>query len=533
MKLSIFLLVLVWFAFLSFVPMHLFASELSVSTGISYSADTPHHYDMLGDEMGFHLLVNQNGAVTHYLLDNDGQPITSPNNFTKTFETSGAKAASIAKAGDKLAVVYEKNGDLKIWINNDGGLANSWEVKTPYDNSGSGLQRISSKGYEDNIHITWDTGSTASTKEIHYARFDLDDNAWYDYKNVSDVSGEADHGQWPDVEVTDYNGTVRVHVTWQNPKWTSFGTQPKSSTNDTQKIIGAFNRDREFPGSWKPNAEEVWEKENDFILEAGFTSPFICSFSNQSKIFSVFTYADKTARDPWHYYANNRYRNVALYGDEWSVLHGDSQTMFNDFFKSHYAFCDSYNNPEILYWALKYPTDGKIHLRVYQNNVFNDIKTIDSGEFPKMSANTLCSRYVTWKKNNQIWVYRKYRGSISGAITENTMWSGDITVSGDVIVNSGVTLTVLPGTTVTFSDGDDQSGGEHSSKSEIIVNGTLKADDAAFTAASKGDWYGVVFKSSASSSSYLDGCVVEKAWRGVSIDNCDLSLESIEKTSII
>src|SRR3989344_7751743 len=50
--------------------------------------------------------------------------------------------------------------------------------------------------------------------------------------------------------------------------------------------------------------------------------------------------------------------------------------------------------------------------------------------------------------------------NISGTIGRNQVWSGDISVTGDIIVEKGVTLTLLPGTIVTVTAfSDDQHGG--------------------------------------------------------------------------
>jgi hypothetical protein len=102
------------------------------STGISYTS-TAFNYDLLGDEMGFHLLVNQGGAITHYLLDANGEPVTSPTNYTKQFQASNAVGASIVTSGDKLLVVYKDNSSsqLRIWVNSEGGKTSAWQSKNP------------------------------------------------------------------------------------------------------------------------------------------------------------------------------------------------------------------------------------------------------------------------------------------------------------------------------------------------------------------------------------------------------------------
>lgn len=48
----------------------------------------------------------------------------------------------------------------------------------------------------------------------------------------------------------------------------------------------------------------------------------------------------------------------------------------------------------------------------------------------------------------------------SGHITRDEMWSGTLRITGDIFVDSGVTLTILPGTTVLFAaHSDDQHSG--------------------------------------------------------------------------
>lgn len=117
---------------------------------------------------------------------------------------------------------------------------------------------------------------------------------------------------------------------------------------------------------------------------------------------------------------------------------------------------------------------------------------------------------------------------VSGTIYRDMTWEDDIIVLGDITVPSGITLTINSGVAVSFAAMDAESAGTSSTKSELIVNGTLKADDAAFSAVSKGDWYGIVFNSGASSSSYLDGCTIENAYNAVTIDGSDPTIDDCE-----
>lgn len=86
--------------------------------------------------------------------------------------------------------------------------------------------------------------------------------------------------------------------------------------------------------------------------------------------------------------------------------------------------------------------------------------------------------------------------NVWSGLVSNLVWSGDVYVVGDVVVDAGATLTIRSGTKVRFARGDDRMGGEDPSRSELIVLGTLKIDQGAtFTSAAArpnpGDWYGI------------------------------------------
>jgi hypothetical protein len=64
----------------------------------------------------------------------------------------------------------------------------------------------------------------------------------------------------------------------------------------------------------------------------------------------------------------------------------------------------------------------------------------------------------------------------SGALTADETWSGEVNISGDITVPAGVTLTLQPGTVIRFPAlYDDTGGGSSSSRSELIINGSLVA----------------------------------------------------------
>jgi len=43
----------------------------------------------------------------------------------------------------------------------------------------------------------------------------------------------------------------------------------------------------------------------------------------------------------------------------------------------------------------------------------------------------------------------------SGMITADEIWQGEVTVNGDIVVPSGIVLTIMPGCNITFTDTKD------------------------------------------------------------------------------
>ncbi|MBU1456813.1 MAG: hypothetical protein KKD01_19010, partial [Proteobacteria bacterium] len=111
---------------------------------------------------------------------------------------------------------------------------------------------------------------------------------------------------------------------------------------------------------------------------------------------------------------------------------------------------------------------------------------------------------------------------VSGTLESDETWSGTVYLEGDVIVPSGITLTVQPGTRVYFPQLLDRTfSGNNSSKTELIIHGTLIAEGTEvepvafvpplYASRQPGDWYGILVTGSL----FMDYAHVKYAESGI------------------
>ncbi len=116
----------------------------------------------------------------------------------------------------------------------------------------------------------------------------------------------------------------------------------------------------------------------------------------------------------------------------------------------------------------------------------------------------------------------------SGTVVADQTWDGAITVTGDVKVPEDVTLTILPGTVITFAARrDDAQGGVDNSRCELIIQGALNADGSAGseivftsdqTTPATRDWYGIRFDQPYDAGCLADYCDIQWAESGIMLE---------------
>jgi hypothetical protein len=111
---------------------------------------------------------------------------------------------------------------------------------------------------------------------------------------------------------------------------------------------------------------------------------------------------------------------------------------------------------------------------------------------------------------------------VRGSVPADAVWSGTVSVVGQVFVKKGATLTIVPGTIVRFAwvdaDGDGIGDGELNVEGRLVARGT-REQPIVFTSAREmpapKDWTYVMI--STSRESVVDHCLFEYAFTGLQV----------------
>jgi hypothetical protein len=130
--------------------------------------------------------------------------------------------------------------------------------------------------------------------------------------------------------------------------------------------------------------------------------------------------------------------------------------------------------------------------------------------------------------------------AFSGHISQNTVWSSDILITGDVWIDTDITLTIEAGVTVSFLRIDIANDG--TGDTDFFVNGQLlvsgtEADPVIFTSwestPQAGDWNGITHNNTASVYSTISHLILQYAGKGLTVNGkyINISDTTIENCS--
>ncbi|MFA6541186.1 MAG: T9SS type A sorting domain-containing protein [Bacteroidota bacterium] len=154
------------------------------------------------DKQGVHVLYKDGSYMKYGLLSSTGTVIRSGINVV----SSAGSFYSMAALDGKIFLAYQSSNNLSVARSTDGGA--SWN--TNYISralSGSAMLSLTSAIDSRGFHVAW--SDNASSYKTYYARVDLSDGTnWYDYKDVTDVSGET--GTNPSIALS----SNKVHIAY-------------------------------------------------------------------------------------------------------------------------------------------------------------------------------------------------------------------------------------------------------------------------------------------------------------------------------
>jgi hypothetical protein len=124
--------------------------------------------------------------------------------------------------------------------------------------------------------------------------------------------------------------------------------------------------------------------------------------------------------------------------------------------------------------------------------------------------------------------------AVSAVLTKDTLWQGAVSISDDILVPAGVTLTIAAGTTINVSPAESTKIDPEylSHYTEILVRGTLRAAGSVLqpitfqllhTAGSEGRWAGIIVDHG---EAYLTGIVIDNAEAGLYVINGKLEMDA-------
>ncbi|MBA7599166.1 hypothetical protein ES703_06193 [subsurface metagenome] len=172
---------------------------------------------------------------------------------------------------------------------------------------------------------------------------------------------------------------------------------------------------------------------------------------------------------------------------------------------------------EYVFWSEEIPNNSEIYYSRYDGIGWGDpvlVKnTPEASRYPQVTHTSGADSdtvFVAWTDGDSLSYTIEFQQLnfaktvlFSGHISENTTWSTDILIKGDVWVDTGVTLTIDAGVNVKFIPNfDDEHSGIDPTRAEFIIVGelTLLGNESlpkTFTSNSPqpeiGDWYGIRF----------------------------------------
>ena len=390
-------------------------------------------------------------------------------------------------------------------------------------------------GHSDATMIGFDNPNRPSTFDGFHCVLPLDnDGPWAPAGTPGQFITVADDGQG---NPSDALYIYELHVDWSTPSNSTFS---RTQTLVVNSFSGNFN------SSWNNIPQPGTSQKLDAISTVLMHRAQYRNFNGIQKIVCNHTIAVSSTQ------AAIRWYELDNTGSGWFIA---QQGTYNPDSKSRW--CASIAINDLGEIAMGYSvSDGSStfpSIRYCGQTNFASANTMDIAETSIWSGNYSQTNYNRWGDYSNIsldpsdghtfWFTSEYVGSsthgtriasflitesVSGTISRNTCWSGVINISGNVIINNGVTLTISPGSILYFGSG-----------ASLIVNGNLVAIGTSSQpitfarSGTSGNWGSIVLNGSGANGSTITyaninyGTEVDvTSANNITIQNCNITNSS-------
>jgi hypothetical protein len=359
-----------------------------VATNLSFTAYPYSKVDMFANKDGIHMVVRYYeypaGEFYKYYLINSSGTVVKSTTFTTE---SSAEFPKISGDNDKVYLAYKFGNELRVKKSTDAGT--SWSTDIQSLSLGSnGCNGVDIVYDYQGLHVVYAMQDNGSSFETYYYKLNTN-NAWVDYKNVTDYNSD-EVGGFPTVSVS----PNRVHVSYN----TGIHYEP-TGNRGTAKTRDKFN------SSWE-DPQEI------FGLPAG-ESMIERVHAGNTKLFDFYY---KFEGGMGQYHSDLYVKERSLGTTTWS-----SGTLLSTFVSGD-ELVSSANTAEGNTYIV-YPGTGSVKYRTYNNSAWSSENTISSNGYKSPTISTTSNDvFVTWGNPNNTISYRQYDAVPLAPQNANSVW---------------------------------------------------------------------------------------------------------------
>ena len=445
-----------------------------------------HNFDMVANELGIHIVYDSSQSIVHSLIGVNGHLLRRS---VVVSNISGlvrpAISSHVRNWMEELYVAFRNGNDIQLRRSTDGGI--TWitpQNSSRFSETYSQTNRLQIAAEGDFIHVTWDTDLD---QEVLYSRYNLLQNSWDEFFNITDESKQFGdsvvvmHGSLPDIAISEINGTKRVHVVYINERKIinpgNYDTTCTYWADDSllfQQIIERAAVISSSSNSWMPN--DILQK----VTENPCPPPEANLHGSGRTTFPIIT----TARDSiWIVHSSKNYnwtqgvKKWVNYNsadgkqvDFYYFTKPDNRTRYSNssglLYTEHHSCVDNQKDG-VIQWVRRF-TDGNLYVTtIYKDKPNEDDINLGYGTYPKASNNSFCAILVLFS-NETLCGYR-IPMDISDDIYMPSNFSSKSRIKNDssiflhsnisasiydtLILDIGSSLTLLPGSKITVKDG--------------------------------------------------------------------------------